>query len=98
MERQNFRHIDPAVITEVPSLAVVDVSFISLDKIFPKIMPLLTPGGEALILVKPQFEGTPKEAPGGFVKDEAMRQVILTRVRTMAEHAASILNRWSTPS
>jgi predicted rRNA methylase YqxC with S4 and FtsJ domains len=35
--------------------------------------------------VKPQFEGTPKEVPGGAVRDEATRQAILARVLSAAE-------------
>lgn len=85
LERTNFRHLDLSLITEHPDFAVVDVSFISLEKIFPKIKDVLTPGGKALILVKPQFEGTPKEVPGGFVKDEIVRRDILERTRHTAE-------------
>jgi 23S rRNA (cytidine1920-2'-O)/16S rRNA (cytidine1409-2'-O)-methyltransferase len=85
LERTNFRHLDPAVLTERPELAVVDVSFISLDKIFPKILQVLEPGGTVLALVKPQFEGAPREAPGGVVRDEAIRKQILGRVWAMAE-------------
>ena len=48
LERTNFRHIDLDLIIEQPALAVVDVSFISLDKIFPKIMDVLAPEGEAV--------------------------------------------------
>ncbi|HVO33048.1 MAG TPA: TlyA family rRNA (cytidine-2'-O)-methyltransferase, partial [Elusimicrobiota bacterium] len=68
-------------------LLTADVSFISLGKLFSKIAEILSPTGDAVILVKPQFEGTPKEAPGGFVKNEPTRQAILQRVRAMAESA-----------
>jgi 23S rRNA (cytidine1920-2'-O)/16S rRNA (cytidine1409-2'-O)-methyltransferase len=88
LERTNFRHMDLALITETPELAVVDVSFISLDRIFPKILKVLAKDGEIVALVKPQFEGTPKEVPGGFVKDEDTRQMILHRVKTMAQAAS----------
>jgi 23S rRNA (cytidine1920-2'-O)/16S rRNA (cytidine1409-2'-O)-methyltransferase len=83
LERTNFRHMDLALLTEPPSLVVIDVSFISLDKILPKILPMLTSKNDIVALVKPQFEGTPKEVPGGFVKDEPTRQTILERVQTM---------------
>lgn len=86
-ERTNVRHLDNDLITERPSLITADLSFISLEKVFPKIRELLVPGGDVITLVKPQFEGTPKEVPGGFVKDEPTRQSILERARVAATEA-----------
>ncbi len=81
LERTNFRHFDPVVLTDQPSFITIDVSFISLAKILPAITTSLPKGLPILALVKPQFEGTPKEVPGGFVKDETTRQLILARTR-----------------
>ena len=39
----------------------------------------------------PQFEGTPKEVPGGFVRDEATRQMIIDRVKVQAAEAGFTL-------
>ena len=80
LERTNFRHMDVQQITDTPQLTVIDVSFISLDKILPKLHTMLPAGAKIVALVKPQFEGTPKEVPGGFVKDEVTRKAILDRV------------------
>jgi 23S rRNA (cytidine1920-2'-O)/16S rRNA (cytidine1409-2'-O)-methyltransferase len=85
LERTNFRFFEASRLTETPTLAAVDVSFISLVKLLPKIAEVLAPGGDILALVKPQFEGTRKEVPGGFVRDEPTRQLILTRVQTQVE-------------
>jgi len=85
LERTNFRYLDAKLLTESPSLAVVDVSFISLAKILPKMEEVLEAGGDVVALVKPQFEGTPKEVPGGFVRDEPTRQLIIERVRQQVE-------------
>jgi 23S rRNA (cytidine1920-2'-O)/16S rRNA (cytidine1409-2'-O)-methyltransferase len=53
-------------------LAVVDVSFISLDKILPALWELLTPPREAVLLVKPQFEvGRERVGKKGVVRDSA---------------------------
>ncbi len=79
LERTNFRYFDASTLTEKPDFATVDVSFISLAKILPKIAEVLSSPKEVLALVKPQFEGTPKEVPGGFVCDEITRQAILQR-------------------
>ncbi|MFA5974837.1 MAG: TlyA family RNA methyltransferase [Elusimicrobiota bacterium] len=87
LERTNFRFLESSVLKEIPTLITIDVSFISLSKIFPKIYEVAPSGADIVVLVKPQFEGTPKEAPEGFVKDEPTRQDILSRVRAMAEQA-----------
>jgi 23S rRNA (cytidine1920-2'-O)/16S rRNA (cytidine1409-2'-O)-methyltransferase len=81
LERTNFRFMDSALLTEVPSVITIDVSFISLTKILPKLLELVKGPIDVLAMVKPQFEGTPKEVPGGFVKDEMTRQLILERVK-----------------
>ncbi len=83
LERTNFRFLDLKRLDEQPTLATVDVSFISLGQIFPVLKMILPQGGEAIVLVKPQFEGSRKEVPGGFVKDETTRQQILERVKAM---------------
>jgi 23S rRNA (cytidine1920-2'-O)/16S rRNA (cytidine1409-2'-O)-methyltransferase len=87
LERTNFRFMEISKLTETPMLLTVDVSFISLAKILPKIAEILKGSGDVLVMVKPQFEGTPKEVPGGFVRDEATRQMILDRVKAIIEKA-----------
>lgn len=91
LERTNFRFMEAKLITEILTLAVIDVSFISLAKILPKIAEVLAAEGDMLALVKPQFEGTPKEVPGGFVRDEATRQAILERAKTQLEDAGFVV-------
>ena len=73
--RENFnaRYMTPADLPEKPSLAVTDVSFISLKLILPSICDVLEPGGEIVALIKPQFEVGKGNAPGGLVRDEALR-------------------------
>jgi 23S rRNA (cytidine1920-2'-O)/16S rRNA (cytidine1409-2'-O)-methyltransferase len=87
LERTNARFLTLAHLDERPTLATVDVSFISLKLILPALKEILPAGGEAVILVKPQFEGTRKEVPGGFVKDEPTRQAILSRVEEFVTKA-----------
>ena len=79
LEETNFRLLSQDRITDVPTLAAVDVSFISLAKILPNLAQILPPAARAVVLVKPQFEGSPKEVPEGFVRDEATRQTIIQR-------------------
>ena len=73
--RENFnaRYMKPEDLPEVPALAVTDVSFISLKLILPPICGVLAPGGEIVALIKPQFEVGRGKAPGGLVRDEALR-------------------------
>lgn len=87
MEETNVRWLEPASLPFRADLVTIDVSFISLQKLFAKLRDFLAADGTLLALVKPQFEGTPKEAPGGFVKDEPTRQTILERVRQQARAA-----------
>ena len=73
--RENFnaRHMTRADLPEVPTLAVTDVSFISLKLILPPIRDVMADGGEIVSLIKPQFEVGKGHAPGGLVRDEGLR-------------------------
>jgi 23S rRNA (cytidine1920-2'-O)/16S rRNA (cytidine1409-2'-O)-methyltransferase len=73
--RENFnaRFMKPSDLPETPSLAVTDVSFISLKLILPPIRGVLAEGGEIVALIKPQFEVGKGNAPGGLVRDERLR-------------------------
>ncbi len=86
MEGINARHLAADALPERCDLVVVDVSFISLLKVVPALLPHLTPGGVLLTLVKPQFEaGRAAVGKGGIVRDETVRrQVIDERVRQLA--------------
>ena len=65
--RENFnaRYMTAADLPETPSVAVTDVSFISLKLILPPIAEVLAPGGLVVALIKPQFEVGKGNAPGG---------------------------------
>lgn len=72
-ENYNARFMKAEDLPEVPTLAVTDVSFISLKLILPPIRDVLAPGGEIVALIKPQFEVGKGNAPGGLVRDEKLR-------------------------
>src|SRR5579859_4131179 len=55
-EGVNARHLTMEQIGEPVDLAVCDVSFISVTLILPSVVPILTPEGQMIVLVKPQFE------------------------------------------
>ncbi|MBQ3005184.1 MAG: TlyA family RNA methyltransferase, partial [Clostridia bacterium] len=70
LERTNFRYIENDVVSEKIDFASVDVSFISLKLIFPKLRELLSDNGQAVCLIKPQFEaGRENVGKKGVVRD-----------------------------
>ena len=81
LDRTNARALVPAMLPEVPDVAVVDVSFISLALVLPAVAGVLAPDGEVVALVKPQFE----VGKGGVVRDPVQRAEAVARVRAAAE-------------
>lgn len=79
MERINVRYLEPDALPEAIDLFTVDVSFISLTKVVPALLPhLARPGGDLLTLIKPQFEaGREQVGKGGIVRDEAVRRRVI---------------------
>ncbi len=87
LERQNVRNIELALVPEPCDLAVIDVSFISLTLVLPRVAELLRPpaGKPIIALVKPQFEvGRELVGKGGVVRDASARQGAIDKVRTWA--------------
>ena len=84
-ERLNARYLRGEDIGEPIGLAVYDVSFISVTLILPAAVPLLQPGGEMVILVKPQFEvGKGQVGRGGIVREPELQQAACRRVNEAA--------------
>ncbi len=78
MERTNARHLAADALGEPCDLITVDVSFISLVKVVPALLPHLAPAGRLLTLVKPQFEaGRGQVGKGGIVRDETLRRRVI---------------------
>ena len=94
----NARYLKPADIPETVDLATLDLSFISVRKVLPAIVPLVRPGGEFLILVKPQFELRPQDVgKGGIVRNARLHQKSIDHV-TAAAQAVGLLVLGSAPS
>lgn len=88
LERTNIRHLDAAQLDIQPDLAVIDASFISLEKVLPPTLQLLRPGSEIIALIKPQFEvGKGQVGKGGVVRDVQQHEQVLKRIREFAENA-----------
>jgi 23S rRNA (cytidine1920-2'-O)/16S rRNA (cytidine1409-2'-O)-methyltransferase len=86
MERTNIRYLEPGSLSEIPDLAVIDASFISLDKVLPSTIRLIKESGEIIALIKPQFEvGRGEVGKGGVVRDAGKHQEVIASVRSLAE-------------
>lgn len=81
IERTNIRYLPLSAIPEPVGLVVIDVSFISLTKVLPPIMPFLGASAHVIALIKPQFEvGKGQVGRGGVVRDDAQRAEVVQRV------------------
>jgi 23S rRNA (cytidine1920-2'-O)/16S rRNA (cytidine1409-2'-O)-methyltransferase len=86
LERTNIRHLERDKINDTIDIAVIDVSFISLTLVVPKVCEFLSPGGEVVALIKPQFEvGKGEVGKGGVVRDEEKRRLAVGRVQEALE-------------
>ena len=82
-------------ITPSFGLIVGDLSFISLTLVLPALVPLLAPGGDLLMLVKPQFELAPGQiGKGGVVRDAALYPVVEQRLRQACADAGLQVIEW----
>jgi 23S rRNA (cytidine1920-2'-O)/16S rRNA (cytidine1409-2'-O)-methyltransferase len=77
LEGVNARELDAVELPMRPDLAVIDVSFISLEKVLEPVSRALAAGGSMLALVKPQFEAGVGKAPKGVVRDPAVHLEVL---------------------
>ncbi|MCL4503972.1 MAG: TlyA family rRNA (cytidine-2'-O)-methyltransferase, partial [Deltaproteobacteria bacterium] len=85
LERQNLRLLPREAIPEPIDLITLDLSFISLTLVLPKVRDFLRAGGEVLAMVKPQFEvGKGKVGKGGVVRDPKLQQEAVARVAAAA--------------
>lgn len=87
LERTNLRYLTPEQLGAKVDLATLDLSFISLAKVFPAVRELLSSEGDVIALVKPQFEAGPElVGKGGIVRDPAVhRQVLLNTIKKASE-------------
>jgi 23S rRNA (cytidine1920-2'-O)/16S rRNA (cytidine1409-2'-O)-methyltransferase len=85
-EGVNARYLQPADFSQAFDLAVMDVSFISVTKVLPAVIPLVREGGAIITLIKPQFEVGRGEVGGsGIVRDAAKRSRVVEEVNAAAK-------------
>lgn len=87
VEGFNARYLKPEDVGGGPfDLITVDVSFISVTLILPRLLPLLAPDGLLCVLVKPQFEvGKGHVGKGGVVRDQKLREAAIGKVMAEAQ-------------
>jgi len=86
IERTNIRYLSRDKIPEDIDIVTVDVSFISLKLVIPKVIEFLKPGGEIIALIKPQFEvGRGEVDRGGIVKDPEKRRKAVEEIKRFFE-------------
>lgn len=91
MERTDIRTLK--LLPEPPDIAVIDVSFISLVAVLPAAAKLVKPGTPIVAMAKPQFETDKATADRyrGVIRDEALRQQILTSFENKIKSSFTIL-------
>jgi 23S rRNA (cytidine1920-2'-O)/16S rRNA (cytidine1409-2'-O)-methyltransferase len=85
-ENTNARNLVPDDFPEKFDLAVMDVSFISVTKLLPALLPLLKDDGRIIALIKPQFEvGKGEVGKGGIVREPEKHERVVEEVNRFAE-------------
>jgi 23S rRNA (cytidine1920-2'-O)/16S rRNA (cytidine1409-2'-O)-methyltransferase len=98
------RGLDPETVGGPVDLLVADLSFISLQVVLPDLVRLVRPGGDLLLLVKPQFEvGRRRLGSGGVVRDTGLRAEAVEAVASAALGLGLVVravraSRWPGPS
>lgn len=86
LEKVNARSMSFELISQIVDVIVVDVSFISLDKIFPSLLQFMSAETDLVTLIKPQFEvGREEVGKGGIVNNPQATQSAIERLTEFAQ-------------
>ena len=99
-ERTNVRDLQPGDLGPLADLLVGDLSFISLRTVLPAVLPLARPGGDVVLLVKPQFEAGREEAARGkgvITDPQIWRRVLGEVAGALASAGATIMGAMASP-
>jgi 23S rRNA (cytidine1920-2'-O)/16S rRNA (cytidine1409-2'-O)-methyltransferase len=81
LEKTNIRHLEQEAVTDAIDIATIDVSFISLLKVIPRVNEFMTPEGKIIALIKPQFEVERKDiGKGGVVREDKKRKEVIDKI------------------
>lgn len=85
LDRTNIRELTPEMVGEPVEVVVGDLSFISLRLVLPSLVGVTAPGGDIILMVKPQFEvGRERVGKGGVVRDPKVRTEAVMSVASAA--------------
>ena len=85
LEKRNIRYLEATDLPSAADIATIDVSFISLRLVLPRVKTLLRPGGEIIALIKPQFEvGKGKVGKGGVVRSLEEHLRVIEEIKAAA--------------
>jgi 23S rRNA (cytidine1920-2'-O)/16S rRNA (cytidine1409-2'-O)-methyltransferase len=86
LEGNNIRYLEFKDIGEKVDIAVIDVSFISLEKVIPKTREFIKDTGVVLALIKPQFEAEKAEVGvKGVIKDPEIHKKVIEKIKTFSK-------------
>lgn len=83
LERTNARYLTLEDIGELADIIIIDVSFISLEKVLGAALPLLQDDGEVVALIKPQFEAGRDQVGKGIVRNPQVHIQVLNQIYDM---------------
>jgi 23S rRNA (cytidine1920-2'-O)/16S rRNA (cytidine1409-2'-O)-methyltransferase len=86
LEGVNARYLTRDQVPDPVDLVVCDASFIGLELVLPAALALAGPGAHLVALIKPQFEvGKGRVGKGGVVRDTALHEEVVARIRAWLE-------------
>lgn len=86
MEKTNIRYILPEHLEDAIEFASIDVAFISLTKVLEPVKGVMTPDGEIVALIKPQFEaGREQVGKKGVVREKSVHVDVIEAVISFAK-------------
>ncbi len=86
LERTNIRNLTSDIFDLEPDLAVIDASFISLEKVLPPTLALLARPADIIALIKPQFEvGRGEVGKGGVVRDHEQHKLVKEKIQAFSQ-------------
>jgi 23S rRNA (cytidine1920-2'-O)/16S rRNA (cytidine1409-2'-O)-methyltransferase len=87
LEKTHVKDLNKNLVPDSIDLCVIDVSFISLEKVLPHLVDFLNPKAQVIALIKPQFEvGKGNLNSKGIVVDEKLYEEVLQRIKSTAEN------------
>ena len=85
LEKTQVRELTPRLITEKVAGCVVEVDFLSLEKIIPFVHSFIQPNGFLIAVIKPQYEVNKEDlAKGGIVKDKKLYPLVINKMKQLA--------------